>query len=106
MELGIGVSAQDSSGVLLSYKDGTWSPPLAIAMTSVGVGSLGFAEKQSILVLNQAAIDDVCSSKSLPIKFGADAGLTNAIGGEVGGGTGVGKAGLESCYAFSNRCVT
>lgn len=101
MELGLFVSGQDASGVLLTRKDdGTRSAPLAVAMTGVGVGSLGFAEKETIMVLNQAAVDSITGG--IPIKFGADAGLTNYIGGEVGADAGIGKAGLESSYAFSN----
>jgi len=70
-------------------------------MMGVGVGSLGFAEKQTIMVLKQAAVDSITGG-GVRIKFGADVGLTNYIGGEVGGDAGIGKAGLESSYAFSN----
>lgn len=105
VEIGLGVTASGASGVLLAFKDETWSPPLAISSTSVGVGSLGFAEKETIMVLNQAAVDDIATSNGIPLKFSVDAGLTNYIGGQVGGGTGIGKSGLESCYAFSNRHV-
>lgn len=100
-EIGVFFSGQDASGVLLAYKHGTWSPPLAVVMRGVGVGSLGFAEKQTIMVLNQAAVNSIISNP-IPIKFGADAGLTNYIGGEVGGDAAFGMTGLESSYAFSN----
>lgn len=94
-ELGVGISGSTASGVMMSFMDGKWSAPLAISCTSAGVGSLGFVEKQTLLVLNKAAVDDVASAKGIPIKFSAAAGLTNAIGGEAAGGTGAGKAGLD-----------
>jgi len=74
-EDGMLISATGGTGVLVGHKNGTWSSPVAVNYSGLGVGVVvGFAQKDVVVFLNPFAMKRLIGGSG-HIKLGADIGI-------------------------------
>ena len=108
-EAGLVVSIEEGNGVALAHhKDGSWSNPIAITMTSAGAGLVaGYADKSVIMLLNHFAMDKLLKSQGM-LSIGVEAGFAlGKTGRAAEAEVDVSKGGLGSSlvYTYSNGAM-
>jgi lipid-binding SYLF domain-containing protein len=85
-EAGLVFTSQGGAGVAMAHKDGKWSAPIAVTLSSVGWGAgVGVAKMDLLIMLNHFAVQKLIEGK-FQAALGADIGLTmGSIGGVAGG---------------------